>query len=107
MSINVVLNTLWAATATGVSLWVAARSSGIMRWALSLQGILAMFYTLAYGWLVFNLEHQREWSRTIVWVGNLSWPVAWIFMPIAYYIGQKHLVARINRETDIRPEIDA
>ena len=41
------------------------------------KATFALFYSCAYWWLLFNLEHRAEWSRYMVIVGLVSWPVGW------------------------------
>ena len=62
--------------------WAAFEVSNRLRHVLFVEACLAMFYSVAYWWLAFNLELAREWSEILRWIGIVSWPVAWIASPI-------------------------
>jgi hypothetical protein len=77
------LNGLLALAAVISSFWAVPKVGKPLNIVLVIAGCLALFYSGAYIWLLFHISEVAAWSNTLRWLGLISWPVAWIFPPLA------------------------
>ena len=86
-------NALLAWCAAMTSFWAASHSPGMVRKLFVTIGTLALFYSFAYWWLVFDPTIVREWSNLLRPVGIVTWLIAWTIEPIVI-VKQRHVDAR-------------
>lgn len=87
------LNAVLAWSAACVHFWAASKTSGLLRKMFVAIASLATFYSVAYWWLVFNVERGAEWSDFLRPFGIFTWIVAWSIEPIV-------LVTYLSRRGD-------
>lgn len=83
ISVPVFATTILSFVAASV-LWATSSvvDDGLRR-AFRIASVLAGVYFASYVWLLFHPHMSGEWSRTMRWVGPVSWGLVWIWMPLA------------------------
>ena len=95
-----VINMVGAFAAFGINSWAAMHMSGWLRRMFNVIAGLALFYALAYFWLVLHLDQVKVWSDFLRPVGLVSWVVAWCLEPIIITREMRKHSRKMLKETD-------
>ena len=81
-AVVVEINTVLSFFAALVHLWAGWKTSHSLRYLFWTIAALAFFYSMAYWWLLWNLDRAEVWSRIVRPAGIASWLIAWSLEPI-------------------------
>lgn len=60
-----------------IAVYAAVRVQDGHRRVRMWKGGFALFYSISYWWLAFNLDYRAEWSAFMVWFGLAAWGLGW------------------------------